>query len=106
MLEFFVQVLYLEEFTQRLSRAEGEYMGKHIFVINTGSTSTKAALFEDDEILVKEELSYDAAEISKYERALDQLEVRKRSIYAFLEKHGIDPKMFDIIVAGRHTAAG
>jgi butyrate kinase len=74
-------------------------MGKHIFVINTGSTSTKAALFEDDEILVKEELSYDAAEISKYERALDQLEMRKRSIYAFLEKHGIDPKMFDIIVA-------
>ncbi|MGI5936888.1 MAG: butyrate kinase [Oscillospiraceae bacterium] len=74
-------------------------MGKLIFAINPGSTSTKIALFEDDKMLVKEELSYDAADISKYKRAIDQLEMRKQSILDFLEKHQIDPKKFDIIVA-------
>lgn len=74
-------------------------MGKSIFVINTGSTSTKIALFNDDNMVIKEELSIDAAHLTGFKTALDQLEMRRESILSFLKTRGIDPAGFDIIVA-------
>lgn len=74
-------------------------MGKNIFVINTGSTSTKIAIFDDGQMLVKEELSIGAAELAHCRTALDQLDMRRDSVLNFLKQRGADPKTFDIIVA-------
>jgi butyrate kinase len=74
-------------------------MGNKIFTINPGSTSTKIALFNDENLVVKEELFHDTAEIASYKTALDQLEMRKEKVLEFLKKADIDPEEFDIIVA-------
>ena len=72
---------------------------KKIFVINNGSTSTKVALFENEEALIKRELSLDTSALNKFKTAMDQLEMRSSIVRDFLEEHGTNPEEFDIIVA-------
>ncbi|MEO0230002.1 MAG: butyrate kinase, partial [candidate division WOR-3 bacterium] len=51
-----------------------------ILVINPGSTSTKVALFKNEEQLFSENITHPAEELSKFHRIIDQYEFRREII--------------------------
>ena len=61
-----------------------------ILVINPGSTSTKVAVYENENELFREEVIHDGAALSKYETMLDQLDMRAEAILEALKKHDFD----------------
>ncbi|WP_448522016.1 butyrate kinase [Pseudothermotoga sp.] len=69
-----------------------------ILVINPGSTSTKLAIFEDEECKVSQTIYHDASELSKYAHLFDQYEFRKKALLEFLEKSGYSPNDFSAVV--------
>jgi len=71
-----------------------------ILVINPGSTSTKLAIFEDEECKVSQTIYHEASELSKYAHLFDQYDFRKKALLEFLEKSGYKPNDFSA-VAGR-----
>lgn len=71
-----------------------------ILVINPGSTSTKLAIFEDENCKISQSLYHDSRELSKYVRLFDQYEFRKQTLLKFLEDSGYRPSDFSA-VAGR-----
>ena len=73
-------------------------MGKKILTINPGSTSTKVALFDGDNEILREELKVDAEEVRNFPLMLDQLPLRKRDMIAFLERNHISVAELDMIV--------
>jgi len=75
-------------------------MSNKILTINPGSTSTKVALFEDEKLVFKENISHDAAVLEKYQSAIDQFEYRKQTILNALKDHSINISDCDA-VAGR-----
>ncbi len=58
-----------------------------ILTINPGSTSTKIALFEDLELVVKETVRHSKRSLNKFDELIDQLEMRKKVINKFLKKN-------------------
>jgi len=72
---------------------------KKIFTINCGSTSTKAAYFEDNKMINKVSLDIDAEELKKMPKVLDQLAYRTNQVKEFLSENKLDPGKFDMIVA-------
>jgi len=70
-----------------------------IFAVNTGSTSTKIALFENETQLKKAELIMPPEELQNKLKAVEQLDYRLRMVSDFMEKEGIDVSDLDIIVA-------
>ena len=64
--------------------------GRLILVINPGSTSTKFALFEENESLFEVTLAHSAEELSGFERITDQFHFRKDLIAGELEKRKVD----------------
>ncbi|HBT40107.1 MAG: putative butyrate kinase [Thermotoga sp. 50_1627] len=69
-----------------------------ILVINPGSTSTKLAIFEDEECKVSQTIYHDATELSKYAHLFDQYEFRKEALLEFLEKSNYRPEDFSAVV--------
>ncbi|MFI3283343.1 MAG: butyrate kinase [Rikenellaceae bacterium] len=65
-------------------------MSYKILAINPGSTSTKAALFEDKEVLFEMTLRHSAEELSKFSHVIEQLEWRKELILGDLESRGFN----------------
>lgn len=65
-----------------------------ILTINPGSTSTKVAVFEDLEIIVKETIRHKVEELEGFEKLPDQIPFRKKIIVEFLENN--DFKLEDI----------
>ncbi|MBR2067690.1 MAG: butyrate kinase, partial [Solobacterium sp.] len=74
-------------------------MKKKIFVINPGSTSTKVALFMDDECLFETDVFHDSSRLKEFKTINDQLEYRLAVVYDFMEKNQIDLENVDAIVA-------
>lgn len=70
-----------------------------IFVINTGSTSTKVAFFEDDRLLLKDNLILPEEELAKHTRAVTQLAFRVDMVRRFLDENHLKVSELDIIVA-------
>ncbi|CCQ93552.1 branched-chain fatty-acid kinase [[Clostridium] ultunense Esp] len=63
---------------------------KHrLLVINPGSTSTKIAVFDDENMIFEETLRHSVEELSKYEKIFDQYGFRKKIILETLEKNQI-----------------
>ena len=60
-----------------------------LLVINPGSTSTKVAVFEDEQPLFLDTLRHSTQEISAFEHVLDQYELRLDLVLAFLHARGI-----------------
>lgn len=60
-----------------------------ILAINTGSTSTKAAVYCDDNQVLELSLSHSAEELAQFESIPEQAEWRKGLILEALEKHDI-----------------
>lgn len=71
---------------------------KLILAINPGSTSTKIALYKEENPVFVETLKHATNEISKFERITDQYEFRKEIILKKLKEHGIDPNNLSCIV--------
>ncbi|HSH36779.1 butyrate kinase [Schnuerera sp.] len=63
---------------------------KHrLLIINPGSTSTKIAVFDDENIIFEETLRHSVEELSKYEKIFDQYEFRKNIILETLKENKI-----------------
>lgn len=73
-------------------------MSRKLLVINPGSTSTKVALFEDNEEVLREELKVNTEEVRSFPLMLDQLPFRKRDVAAFLKRGSVNVGNLDMIV--------
>lgn len=69
-----------------------------IFVINPGSTSTKLAVYEDEQQVWRDSIYHPAAELAPFPHINEQYAYRSRHVEAALQKAGIAPR-FDAIVA-------
>ena len=69
-----------------------------LLIINPGSTSTKIAVYDDENIVFEETLRHSSDEISKFERIYDEYEFRKDIIVDTLKKNNIDIKSLDAAV--------
>jgi butyrate kinase len=69
-----------------------------ILVINPGSTSTKLAVFEDEEPLHSETIAHAHQEIAAFPRIPDQYVFRRDAVLAFLQKHAVQPSSLDAVV--------
>ncbi len=69
-----------------------------ILAVNPGSTSTKIAVFENGEEILKENIPVDHGLISEFKCVLDQLEHRFDLINRDLLDKGVRPDSFDAVV--------
>ena len=75
-----------------------------ILVINLGSTSTKVALYTDDEQTYMENVRHDSGEIAACATINDQYDLRMAAITDFMNRYGIDPTDLDAVTTrGGHT---
>lgn len=74
-------------------------MKGRILVINTGSTSSKIAVYDAGEKLFETNLTHSAEEVARYESVMDQTEMRRDAIISFLEEKGIALATIDIAMA-------
>ncbi|MEX1377745.1 MAG: butyrate kinase [Eubacteriales bacterium] len=59
-------------------------MGRKIFAVNPGSTSTKIALFEDNKCIFSENVTHDAKELKAFPEIKDQMPYRMETIKQIL----------------------
>lgn len=71
-----------------------------VLVINPGSTSTKLALYQSNEVINSHEYQHDKKELARFARVVDQLEFRMATIRSFLKESSVDGASLDA-VAGR-----
>lgn len=69
-----------------------------ILVINPGSTSTKFAVFEDDNQKAAYTIRHSMEDVSKFKRVIDQLDYRYELIMNFLKKEKIDVSGFSAVI--------
>ena len=69
-----------------------------IFVINPGTTSTKLALFQDENKIYETNVFHEASELLSYPTVNAQLPYRKKVILDFLQEEKIDLSDVDAIV--------
>jgi len=72
--------------------------GYRILVINPGSTSTKVALFENENQVAQQVLRHPDEELRKCETLLDQLPLRKKAVEKFLEQRKVSIRELDAVV--------
>ncbi len=73
-------------------------MAFNILVINPGSTSTKIALFEDENEVFSVNIPHSTEELSKFKRITDQYEFRKKLILDELAKRNVDLSTLSAVV--------
>lgn len=73
-------------------------MSYKILAINPGSTSTKIAVFEDENQVFIKNIKHSAEEISKFSNVASQFQYRKEIILSELKQAGYDVKGFNAIV--------
>ena len=64
-------------------------MAYRILTLSPGSTSTKVAVFEGDQTVMKANVTHNPAELAQFEYAKDQLQYRIDTIKAELDKAGV-----------------
>jgi len=69
-----------------------------ILVINPGSTSTKAAIFENEKELYRENLQHSPEVIEAFDDLWGQLSMRLECLMGFLERNGIRPQELSCIM--------
>ncbi|MCR2043330.1 butyrate kinase [Anaerosalibacter massiliensis] len=69
-----------------------------LLAINPGSTSTKIAVFDNEEAIFEETLRHSTEELSKYDKVYDQYKFRKDIILNVLNKNNIEIESLDAIV--------
>ncbi|WHH59626.1 butyrate kinase [Petroclostridium sp. X23] len=69
-----------------------------ILTINPGSTSTKAAYFEGRECISSKSLHHSAEDLVRYNSIMEQYDMRKKAIIAYLAENNIQLKQLDVVV--------
>jgi len=69
-----------------------------ILVINTGSTSTKIALFEDDRCCYSRNITHDVEELKRFSFAKEQLFYRMQAIHDSFNRDGVELKELSAVV--------
>jgi len=69
-----------------------------ILVVNPGSTSTKVALFSNEQFLFEKKIKHSNEELSIFPKIIDQYEFRLEIILNFLKEKGIDYSTIDAVV--------
>lgn len=69
-----------------------------ILVINPGSTSTKIALFENEDNIFMDTLRHPAEDVEKYNLIYEQFQFRRDIVFRFLEERGISINSLDAVV--------
>lgn len=72
---------------------------RKILVINTGSTSTKIAVYEERQRLFEENVTHSAEALRACDTLADQLPIRMEAIVGTLALKGLSPSSFDGIAA-------
>ncbi len=72
--------------------------GYKVFTINPGSTSTKIALFENDEKVFGANVAHDAAVLAQYKTLKEQLVYRRETIMNLLKENNVDLTGIDACV--------
>jgi butyrate kinase len=70
-----------------------------ILVLNPGSTSTKAAVYEDTEEVGKWSITHSREELSQFKSVNDQLSFRYELVIKMLKAAGFSPEDFDCVVS-------
>jgi len=70
-----------------------------LLIINPGSTSTKIAVYEDEECVFQESVRHSAAELSAFETVALQYDFRKLAVEKALRDAGTDLSGLDAIIA-------
>lgn len=70
-----------------------------ILVMNPGSTSTKIAVYQDEQPLFVESIEHSQDELKKFENIIDQYEMRKDLILETMEKNGVKKEDLTAIVS-------
>lgn len=73
-------------------------MAKTILVMNLGSTSTKAAIYEDEKEVVRETISHPMDELRQFKNIDEQVPYRKKALEDFLARQGRTYEEFDCII--------
>jgi butyrate kinase len=69
-----------------------------ILAINPGSTSTKIALYENEQEIVVKTLDHPAEEVERFEKVVYQFQMRKEVVLTFLKDNGFDVNKLDAVV--------
>ncbi len=69
-----------------------------ILTINPGSTSTKVALFEGEELIARNDLTHSREELDVGPRVIDQLPMRRQTVEAFLADNMMEVRDLHAIV--------
>lgn len=69
-----------------------------IFAINPGSTSTKIALIENDEVLFSKNVSHDASKLAEFDGISAQMPYRKETILNLLKENNVSLEGIDACV--------
>lgn len=78
-----------------------------ILALNFGSTSSKLAYFENEELKIKETLEHSSADLSAFPDFWSQESYRTEVICRFLEENHIDKALIDVFVCwGGHCKPG
>jgi len=70
-----------------------------VLAINPGSTSTKVAVYEDEELVMQENIHISAEDLAPYKRVIDEYEMRKGFILKLLADKGIALDSIDAVAA-------
>ena len=69
-----------------------------VLTINPGSTSTKVAVYEDEQPLFVETIRHSAEEIAAFPRIADQYAFRRDAVLNLLDEQGITLNSLDAVV--------
>ncbi|MDR2909037.1 MAG: butyrate kinase [Oscillospiraceae bacterium] len=69
-----------------------------ILAINPGSTSTKIALYRDEEELFNESAGHPAEELERFDHVNDQLSMRLKLVLECLKRHGFEPGILSAVM--------
>ncbi|MBM6775493.1 butyrate kinase [Olsenella profusa] len=70
-------------------------MAYRILTLSPGSTSTKVAVFEGDDVVMKANVRHDPAELTQFDQAADQLQYRIDTVRRELESAGVSLDTID-----------
>ncbi len=73
-------------------------MKKYVLAINPGSTSTKVAIFKEDELVIKNTIDHSTKELEKYQNIAEQYELRKNNILQWMEDKGMKTEELKAVV--------
>ena len=68
-----------------------------VLVINPGATSTKVAVFEEEQELLKKSIVHTAQELEGFDRAIDQADFRQRAVLEAVAEGGFRLEDFDAV---------